>query len=416
MVRADPERGIFQVARHAFVDGGVMEREYDALFDRCWLYLGHESELAKPGDFVTRTVARRNILFTRDGQGKLHALFNTCSHRGSTVCREERGNARVFQCFYHGWVFGCDGKLKSQPGEERYTQGHKESGVGNLTPVPRFGTHAGFCFVCFDADAPPLADYLAGAKEILELIASHSDSGMTIVPGAQQYAIRANWKLLAENSVDGYHAVTTHATYLDYLKNMAGGLVPVPLSGRSYDLGNGHAVLEYKAPWGRPIAQWVPMFGEQGKHEMEAIYARLATRVGEEKAKRIATHNRNLIVFPNLVINDIMAITIRTFYPVAPGQMMVNGWALAPKEESEWARKYRLFNFLEFLGPGGFATPDDVEALESCQRGFSNAGAASWSDISKGMGAAEPSYDDELQMRVFWTRWNALVNAEEPAR
>ena len=46
MVRADRERGIFQVSRRAFVDGGVMEREYDALFDRCWLYLGHESELA----------------------------------------------------------------------------------------------------------------------------------------------------------------------------------------------------------------------------------------------------------------------------------------------------------------------------------------------------------------------------------
>jgi len=416
MVRADRERGIFRVSRRAFVDGGVMEREYDALFDRCWLYLGHESELAKPGDFLTRTVARRNILFTRDSQGKLHALFNTCSHRGATVCREERGNAKVFQCFYHGWVFGCDGVLKNQPGQERYTDGHRESGVGNLTPVPRFDSHAGFCFVCFDADAPALKDYLAGAKEILELIASHSASGMTIVQGAQQYAIRANWKLLAENSIDGYHAVTTHATYLDYLKNMAGGLVPVPLSGRSFDLGNGHAVLEYKAPWGRPIAQWVPLFGEHGKHEMESIYAKLAERVGEERATRIATHNRNLLVFPNLVINDIMAITVRTFYPVAPGQMMVNGWALAPKEESEWARKYRLYNFLEFLGPGGFATPDDIEALESCQRGFANAGYASWSDISKGMGSAEPSYDDELQMRVFWTRWNQLVNGTEDTR
>jgi len=192
--------------------------------------------------------------------------------------------------------------------------------------------------------------------------------------------------------------------------------VPVPLSGRSFDLGNGHAVLEYKAPWGRPIAQWVPMFGEHGKHEMESIYAKLAERVGEERATRIATHNRNLLVFPNLVINDIMAITVRTFYPVAPGQMMVNGWALAPKEESEWARKYRLYNFLEFLGPGGFATPDDIEALESCQRGFANAGYASWSDISKGMGSAEPSYDDELQMRVFWTRWNQLVNGTEDTR
>ncbi|MBX3642161.1 MAG: Rieske 2Fe-2S domain-containing protein [Rubrivivax sp.] len=409
LLRRDDANGIFQVSRRAFVDHALMEREYEAVFDTCWLYLGHESELPKPGDFVTRTVARRNILFTRDAQGKLHALFNTCPHRGATVCREAKGNSKVFQCFYHGWVFGCDGKIKGQPGEERYAEGHKRSGVGNMTPVPHFASHAGFCFINFDPAAGSLSDYLAGAKDILELIAAHSESGMTIVDGAQQYAIRANWKLLAENSVDGYHAVTTHASYLDYLKNMAGGLVPVPLSGHSYDLGNGHAVLEYKAPWGRPIAQWVPMFGEQGKHEMEQIYARLAARLGDDKAKRIATHNRNMIIFPNLVINDIMAITIRTFYPVTPGEMMVNGWALAPREESEWARKYRLFNFLEFLGPGGFATPDDVEALQSCQMGFANAGSAGWSDISKGMGQAEPSYDDELQMRLFWTRWNQLI-------
>jgi p-cumate 2,3-dioxygenase subunit alpha len=409
LLRVDTDKGIFQVARRAFVDAGIMEREFEAVFDTCWLYLGHESELPKPGDFLTRTVARRNILFTRDGQGRLHALFNTCPHRGSTVCREKKGNAKVFQCFYHGWVFGCDGKMKGQPGEASYTEGHKASGAGNMVPVPRFATHAGFCFVAFDPDIVPLSDYLAGAGEILELIASHSDSGMTIVEGAQEYAIRANWKLLAENSVDGYHALTTHASYLDYLKNMAGGLVPTPLAGRTYALGNGHAVLEYQAPWGRPIAQWVPMFGESGKQEMEAIYGRLVARVGEAKAQRIARRNRNLLVFPNLVINDIMAITIRTFYPVAPGQMMVNGWALAPREESEWARKYRLFNFLEFLGPGGFATPDDVEALESCQNGFANAGWARWSDISKGMGNPEPSYDDELQMREFWTRWHALV-------
>ena len=158
MVRIDAGQGIFQVSRRAFVDGGVMEREYEAVFDRCWLYLGHESELPRPGDFVTRTVARRNILFTRDGQGALHALYNTCPHRGATVCREDKGNAKVFQCFYHGWVFGCDGKLKGQPGEERYTVGHKGSGVGNLTQVPRFASYAGFCFVCFDADAVSLQD------------------------------------------------------------------------------------------------------------------------------------------------------------------------------------------------------------------------------------------------------------------
>ena len=146
-------------------------------------------------------------------------------------------------------------------------------------------------------------------------------------------------------------------------------------------------------------AVYIPLFGEPG----------LVKRFGEERAKRIALYNRNLFVFPNLVVNDIMAVTIRTYYPQAPDFMTVSAWALAPKEETDWARKYRLFNFLEFLGPGGFATPDDVEALEQCQRGFRNSAEAQWNDISKGMGKQTPAYDDELQMRAFWSSWNQHV-------
>jgi p-cumate 2,3-dioxygenase alpha subunit len=139
-------------------------------------------------------------------------------------------------------------------------------------------------------------------------------------------------------------------------------------------------------------------------------------RLGRERADRIAFSNRNMFIFPNLVINDIMAITVRTYYPTAPDAMQVFGWALAPQEESAWARKFRLSNFLEFLGPGGFATPDDVEALEQCQRGFENHREVPWSDISKGMGKAQASYDDELQMRAFWTRWQQYIGASAELR
>jgi len=60
----------------------------------------------------------------------------------------------------------------------------------------------------------------------------------------------------------------------------------------------------------------------------------------------------------------------------------------------------------EFLGPGGFATPDDVEALESAQRGYAAAKLAPWNDISRGMLRALPRADDESQMRTFWREWN----------
>ena len=67
---------------------------------------------------------------------------------------------------------------------------------------------------------------------------------------------------------------------------------------------------------------------------------------------------RNMLIFPNLVINDIMSITVRVFQPVAPDYMDVSVWSLAPLEEiGKPALSRRLTNFLEFLGPGGFATP-----------------------------------------------------------
>src|SRR5207249_2453439 len=85
---------------------------------------------------------------------------------------------------------------------------------------------------------------------------------------------------------------------------------------------------------------------------------------------------RNLLIYPNFVVNDIMSATLRTFYPVRADFMEVNAWAVGPVEETGARLKTRLHNFLEFLGPGGFATPDDVEALESCQIGFDAGGAA----------------------------------------
>jgi p-cumate 2,3-dioxygenase alpha subunit len=159
----------------------------------------------------------------------------------------------------------------------------------------------------------------------------------------------------------------------------------------------------------------VAPFGEHRKAHFEEVKRRFEARFGAERARRICETSRNLGLFPNLVINDIMAITVRTFYPVSPDYMEVNAWALAPADESAEDSALRLDNFLTFLGPGGFATPDDVEMLESCQRGFANR-EVGWSDISRGMKREHPSITDELQMRAFWRRWNQLMTEPQLKR
>ena len=314
----DRTGGRFLVSRSAFTDQTVFEREYAAIFGGCWLYLGHASELPDPGSFLTRTVARRPILFTRDKDGQFNALLNACPHRGAMVCRERKGNSRAFMCMYHGWTFAADGHLMSLPGASGYPEGFKTDPQKQMVHVPRLERCGDFFFINFSKEGEDLATYLGEAGDFLNLVAEHSASGMQIVGGTQEYSIRGNWKLLAENSFDGYHAACTHSTYLEYLKNANGALGATPLSGIGIDLGRGHAIIEYSAPWGRPIANWVPLWGEDGKAEIAAIYAALEARVGAERADRIAYKNRNMVIFPNLVVNDIMAITVRTFFPTAP--------------------------------------------------------------------------------------------------
>jgi p-cumate 2,3-dioxygenase alpha subunit len=409
LLHVDADAGVFRVARRSFVDNGVFEAERAQIFDKCWLYLGHASELPKKGSFVTRPVGGRNLIFNRDADGEFHAFLNACPHRGSTVCREASGTAKNFTCSYHGWVFGANGKLRDLPGVESYAEGFNTNGETDLVKVPRFEQYRGLWFVCFDVAAISLLDYLAGATEYLDLIIDQSEAGLEIVSGRQDYAIKANWKLLVENSFDGYHAVSTHATYFDYLKNMNGVLAQGNVVGFAKDLSNGHAVVEYSAPWGRPVAHWVPSWGEERKADIDAVYQRLVNKHGERRATRIAKNSRNLLIFPNLVIVDVMALTFRTFFPKTPDYMEVTAWAVGPSEEAGWLRQNRLHSFLEFLGPGGFATPDDVEMLESCQRGYANAREAAWNDISRGMKKAEPATVDEYQIRVFWQRWDALL-------
>ncbi len=417
-IQDDREGGRFRVHRGVFTRDDVLETERRAIFDRCWLYLAHISEVRNPGDFISRRVGGRPVIFIRDRSGKLHVYFNSCAHRGALVCREPSGRKRRnFQCPYHGWVFSDEGKLIDTPGPGAYAENFNSDGSLDLQPVPRFAEYRGFVFVNFDADAVSLEEYLAGACEILDLVASQGAQGMEIQDGMQEYSVRANWKLLQENSADAYHAGITHSTYFDYLGSRDKSLDNFDNTltfGGVRDLGNGHAVSESQGvmPWGRPYARWVPGFGEDAKAEIDAIAREVIEREGREKGEKIVRGDRNTLIFPNLVINDIMAVTVRTFYPYKPDYMEVNAWSLAPIGESPTSRERRSRNFVEFLGPAGFSTPDDVEMLALCQQGYAAADFAPWNDISRGVTKAVVEKSDELQMRIFWRHWDKMLKSE----
>jgi phenylpropionate dioxygenase-like ring-hydroxylating dioxygenase large terminal subunit len=391
-----------------------------AIFGKCWIYVGHGSELGKPGEFKTRRVGGRPVIFCRDQKGRVQVFFNTCRHRGSIVCAERAGNRRRFNCIYHGWTYGNDGELVGVPGEEAYTEAFEKSTLGLKRPA-LVDNYRDFWFMCLDPQAPPLVDYLKAATDYIDLVVDQSPSGrMEILPGTQEYDVAANWKLMVENSVDDYHLPSTHSTWLKFMANSGVKLeapqdksLVLPTKGYAIDLGNGHFTTDNINFRGRPVAKWIPLYGEPAKAEIDEIRAELVRRLGEARATRVADTNRNLVIFPNLVINDGSSVTVRTFFPNGVGRMQVTAWALGPVEESASARARRLDAFLTFYGPGGFATPDDVEALEMVQQGLANWQDDRWSEMSRGMGRHnEQLNSDEHHLRTFWRQWDALMGAQ----
>lgn len=412
----DPINFDFQVNRQSLVDPKILEIEMKNIFDTCWIYVGHESEVKNIGDFKTRNVCGRPVILCRDSNSDIRVYLNACRHRAAVVAREAEGNTKSFFCFYHGWSYNINGELDGVPGKASYPPSFDVTRLGLAEPS-HVDSYKGFIFLSFNKDAVPLVEYLAGATEYIDLIVDQSPSGkMEVIQGTQEYDMKANWKLLVENSFDDYHLITTHSTWLNYMKRSGveikkpekGHLMPSHGVGKV--LGNGHAVIDNVNFRGRPVAKWIPLYGESSKAEIQKIREELINRLGPDRANRVAETNRNLVIFPNLVLNDGSAVTIRTFHPVKPDLMNVTAWALGPVEESETARAVRLDSFLTFYGPGGFATPDDVEALESVQKGMATFKEVPWSVMSRGMSKeGEQLNTDELHLRAFWIRWKDLM-------
>ena len=100
----------------------------------------------------------------------------------------------------------------------------------------------------------------------------------------QEYSVRANWKLLGENSVDLYHGVPTHKTYFDIVATRGGIMEKDSLVGEGKDLGNGHAVMEYYSAWPRPVGKWIEGYGEEAKEIIDKNIERLEEKFGKEQS------------------------------------------------------------------------------------------------------------------------------------
>ncbi len=421
-----------RVHRSIYTDAAIFEREMTHVFGAVWVYLAHESQVPKVDDFVTARLGLRPLIVTRDMTGRLRALYNRCTHRGARVCRQERGNARTFQCAYHGWTYFNTGKLRGVPWPEGYACDFKDAQF-NLAQVPRVESYRGFIFGTLNQDAPPLAEYLGGVRKPIDEWIDRHPGGKVLVTEANRLKYKGNWKLAYDNAADGYHVVFSHRSLLE----MENRLQTDADKGMSFYMGkpdeapmyvqcfaHGHHFKD-KRPnvEKRPGALWEKEAAIPGMARFEAS---IRMKLGEKAGRAldlVAAEPVNINVFPNL---SILGNHIQVFQPLAVDETDTTWYATAVADETgELGDALDEVNALRMRAQEAFPNfgeVDDAVNFEEIQRGLA-ACEDEWVYMHRGLGVAgrlctEPDGSikgpatDEVFMRSHMQEWKRLMSVE----
>jgi len=362
------------VLREVWGDDKVFEQEMNKIFRTCWQFLGHDSEIPEPGDYVTRKMGRDRIIVARGEDGQIRVFLNTCRHRGVPLCRADEGNASHYRCSYHGWTFANTGELRGvtfQP--DVFGKDFDKSNFSLFEPA-QVDTMHGLIFATWDPDAPALKDYLGDVAWYLDAMMNKFDGGMEVVGVPVRNIIRANWKTEGENlSGDGYHTMVTHATAVELglfatpadLEKLTDNVKP-RFTGRTIDCGYGHTVRVQRLPvdvegnhyWGYPEDMW-EMFDRNLSPEQQEMMSCLSVAHGSVFPNMSFIENFKTNVDGPELHARYLRITVR--YPISATLSEQVWFLFQPKvADPEWKRLSSLA-YLRTNGPSGMFELDDTE-------------------------------------------------------
>jgi phenylpropionate dioxygenase-like ring-hydroxylating dioxygenase large terminal subunit len=407
-----------RVHRRLFTDPAIFELEIERIFHRTWVYVGHEGEIPNPGDFKLSRIGLQPVIVVRDRNGTVRVLFNACRHRGITVCQDERGNAKHFMCAYHGWTYDLAGNLVAVPFQEGHPAAFRREDYGLHAP-PRVGIHAGFIFASVNPDVKPLPEHLGGAAQFLTDFVELSPTGkLDAQRGVHKFRYTGNWKSQVENSVDGYHAMGAHGSFLGYvLTRRLGRDVSGMVDGRSPTLSRAlaghHGLLDFR------MVNRTEILGikeEDLPQHLKEYRRRLRERLGEERMGQVLRTNGgdgyNLLVYPNLFL---IGVQIRTIQPIAVDTTEVYCAPTALDGAPDEINEARLRSHEDFYGPAAFGQPDDMEMFVRQWEGL-RCQALEWLLYDRGLerertDAEGPAAQltDETAHRALWKHYLSLM-------
>ncbi|MDQ2959475.1 MAG: Rieske 2Fe-2S domain-containing protein [Candidatus Dormibacteraeota bacterium] len=431
----------FAVSRRIYNDEGVHHAELERIFRRTWLFVAHESEIPEPGDYVTRRLGLDPVIVSRDEAGQIRVLLNTCRHRGTRLCRADRGNTSHFRCSYHGWTYANNGDLRGVTFQREVFGGDFDKARFGLFRPPHVETFQGLIFACWDPAAPTLLEYLGPMAWYLTTVLGKFDDGVELIGAPVRTLIHANWKSESENlSGDGYHTPITHGTAfklglfatpsdLEQLGEVSGPR----FTGRTVDCGNGHTMRIQRLP----LTTTRPAFFGYPK-EMWAQMERNLTAAQVEVQSCLSVGHGT--IFPNFSFLEnfktsvdgpgrharYIRFTLR--YPLSPNLTEVLWFGLRPRgADQAWQRLSQL-GYLRTNGPAGMFEVDDLENFVSISEAhegnvsrdldFNLEGGRHHPEAPATLGWPGDVVDGdrtEKTIRAFLLRWHDLIEGEPAA-
>lgn len=372
----------YTIANEVYVDPRYLDLEMERIFGRSWVFVAHESELPRPGDFITTTVGRTPLVVVRNRDGGVDALLNVCPHRAATVVREPSGHAKAFTCLFHHWVFDTTGRCLSITQPDGYADAGLGTGDFGLRAYRADEIH-GLVFVTLADDAPPLADYIGPA---LDGVAEVLDTRPLEVFHFHRIEVAANWKLWAATNVELYHVWLHSLNRASSLKSEAWlerALLPFP---------NGHVA-------------FAPAAHDYRQSELDARDLTLPGLAPNEA--RIAH------IFPDLLVNvRASCLRLDRLVPLGPARVLVECRGLGILGEPAEDRRRRVQDHNQFWGPFGRNVPEDALATTAQMRAMQS-GSLRHSVVAREAGSA-PAVSD-ASLRHFHAEWCRRLGLEQGA-
>ncbi len=367
----DYEKGT--VSREVYVNEALYQQELEQIYARCWLFIGHESQVPNPGDFMVTRMGEEEVIMVRDRKDKkIHAFLNSCRHKGMKVCRYDDGNTLVFTCPFHGWSYDTDGRLVGVAYFADAYNGELDKSKWGLHEVAQLENYYGSIWATWDAKAPSFLDYVGSYADSIRHSFQSSDgedNGVEVFNPAIKWRLPTNWKFPGFSfATDSTHAAMTHRSVnvaaIGPQGDREGGArspLRTPFPSKNYtvgdhNLGHGGSYRFYQQPGVREYQDtWI----EPGVDE---YYRETNDAKAKAYAGKIMPGNAHggghFAIFPNVVLDNWRIL------PWQPhGVGMTESWRIyqvdkkAPKYVKDAQRHY----VMRYCGPTGVTESDDME-------------------------------------------------------